>query len=115
MSSEVEILRSSTKTYRFTYVDHTSQNPTHDWWTFSGPDEKAHIVYFTQGIDARIHKMPELTYGGLVMRTPFAVSTYFVPPHSQASLSAFINIVDDILTGLVASQSSLVSIVKDAL
>lgn len=105
LSGEVEILRSSTKTYRSTYVDHTSQNPIHDWWTFSGPDGKAHIVYFMQGTDARIHEIPELTYGELIMRTPFAVSSYFVPPHPQVSLFAFIKIVDEILTNLVPNQS----------
>gem|GEM_PF-6857373 len=93
ISAQIDILKKSTGDYRTNYIDHTNQSTSHDWFTSSGFDGKCRIVYYTNRGSGTLLPIPELSFPGLAMHTPFPAEAYCVPPHHTDTIGAFISVV----------------------
>jgi hypothetical protein len=102
LRESISILKRSVSEYRSRFVDHTNQNPTHDWGSYSGPDGKARILYYTASLDGngRLMEVPELSIGSMEFHTSRRVTSYFVPPYHREVLEQFMYIMSETLANL---------------
>lgn len=101
IQQEIEILKVSSGTYRSRFIDHTNQQPVHDWVSYSLFDGKAYLLYtigqgngeFTQM--ERIEPFP--IPWPIPMRTPFPAEEFFVPPHHERVIRSYMTVARRLL------------------
>lgn len=107
LKQDIERLLKSTNEYRSTFIDHTNQNPNHDWSTNSALDGKAHIIYYIGKGEGKLLQIPELSFGGLKIYTSFPTMSYFIPPHPKETMNSFTYLISEILSLLKKEQEKV--------